>query len=101
MYAFMIFATMQTDAGDKAFGVGLALAILVDAAVVRTLLVPAAMELMGDWNWWAPRPLRRFHDRWGLSEPATLDAVHHGGLDAVADEIDHGVMTPRLAELAR
>jgi RND superfamily putative drug exporter len=53
-------------------GVGLTLAILLDATVVRTLLVPATMKLMGHWNWWAPAPLRRIHKRFGLHEPATM-----------------------------
>ncbi|MFT7475909.1 MAG: RND superfamily putative drug exporter [Verrucomicrobiales bacterium] len=52
----------------KVLGVGLAAAILIDASIVRMLFVPAAMKLMGEWNWWAPAPLRRFHDRFGLSE---------------------------------
>jgi putative drug exporter of the RND superfamily len=47
----------------KEIGIGMALAIVVDATVVRTLLVPAAMKLMGRWNWWAPAPMRRLHDR--------------------------------------
>ncbi|HEY3140858.1 MAG TPA: MMPL family transporter [Acidimicrobiales bacterium] len=45
----------------KQLGVGLALAVVVDATVVRSLLVPATMKLMGTWNWWAPRPLARAH----------------------------------------
>jgi uncharacterized membrane protein YdfJ with MMPL/SSD domain len=44
--------------------------VLLDATVVRMLLVPATMKLMGRWNWWAPRPLRRFHRRIGLEERA-------------------------------
>ena len=52
----------------KLFGLGLAVAVLVDAFVVRSLLVPALMKLAGDRNWWAPAPLRRLHDRIGLSE---------------------------------
>ena len=52
----------------KQLGVGLALAVVVDATVVRMLLVPATMTLMGRWNWWAPAPLRRIHDRLGLRE---------------------------------
>ncbi|MEV4334914.1 MMPL family transporter [Streptomyces sp. NPDC049597] len=52
----------------KLLGVGLALAVLVDATIVRGLLVPAAMRLLGHRNWWAPRPLRRLHDRIGLKE---------------------------------
>ncbi len=51
----------------KEVGVGLAFAVLLDATVVRMLLVPATMTLLGDWNWWAPGPLRRLHRRIGLS----------------------------------
>lgn len=47
---------------------GTALAVLIDASLVRALLVPALMELLGRWNWWAPRPLRALHRRIGLSE---------------------------------
>ncbi len=54
----------------KLFGLGLAVAVLVDAFVVRSTLVPALMKLAGDRNWWAPRPLRRLHDRIGISESA-------------------------------
>ncbi|AXG77958.1 MMPL family transporter [Streptomyces paludis] len=52
----------------KMLGLGLALAVLMDAMVVRSLLVPAVMRLTGKATWWAPAPLRRFHDRFGLSE---------------------------------
>ncbi len=52
----------------KQLGVGLAIAVVVDATLVRTLLVPAVMSLLGDWNWWAPAPLRTFHARYGLHE---------------------------------
>jgi RND superfamily putative drug exporter len=41
----------------KAVGLGLALAILIDATLIRSLLVPATMRVLGTWNWWAPRPL--------------------------------------------
>jgi RND superfamily putative drug exporter len=50
------------------FGAGLTLAVLMDATVVRGVLVPAFMRLAGRWNWWAPRPLARLHQRIGLSE---------------------------------
>jgi uncharacterized membrane protein YdfJ with MMPL/SSD domain len=53
----------------KENGVGTALAVLIDASLIRALLVPSLMELLGDWNWWAPKPLRRLHRRFGLSEP--------------------------------
>jgi putative drug exporter of the RND superfamily len=50
------------------FGLGLTIAVLADATLVRGILVPAFMRLMGRWNWWAPRPLVRLHDRFGLHE---------------------------------
>lgn len=49
-------------------GLGLTLAVLIDATVVRMLLVPATMTLLGRRAWWAPKPLRRAHDRFGLRE---------------------------------
>ncbi|RCV48383.1 MMPL family transporter, partial [Marinitenerispora sediminis] len=52
----------------KMLGVGLALAVLVDATLIRAILVPAIMRLAGDLNWWAPAPLRRLHARVGISE---------------------------------
>ena len=55
----------------KQLGVGLAVAVIVDATIVRMLLVPATMTLMGRRNWWAPAPLRRLHDRFGLREAPT------------------------------
>jgi putative drug exporter of the RND superfamily len=54
----------------RMFGVGLTLAILVDATIIRAVLVPALMHLMGQLNWWAPKWLARLHDRIGLSESA-------------------------------
>jgi len=57
----------------KENGVGTALAVLIDASIIRALLVPALMELLGKWNWWAPRPLRRLHERWGISESGLIE----------------------------
>src|SRR3954449_5190909 len=54
----------------KEVGVGTALAVLIDAFIVRALLVPSLMALLGRWNWWAPRPLARLHRRFGLREAA-------------------------------
>jgi len=59
----------------KENGVGTALAVLIDASLIRALLVPSLMELLGDWNWWAPRPLRRLHQRFGLSETSPEPAA--------------------------
>ena len=58
----------------KENGVGTALAVLIDASIIRALLVPSLMELLGKWNWWAPTPLRRLHDRFGISEAARSPA---------------------------
>ncbi|WP_246001840.1 MMPL family transporter [Allorhizocola rhizosphaerae] len=61
------FATGGT-ATIKLLGVGTVVAIAVDAALVRTLLVPATMRLLGKWNWWAPRPLAWTYQRFGIRE---------------------------------
>lgn len=50
----------------KQTGVALATAVAIDATLVRMLLVPATMTLLGEWNWWAPGPLRRLHARFGF-----------------------------------
>ena len=52
----------------KQVGIGTAIAVAIDATIVRALLVPALMALLGRWNWWAPAPLRRLHARIGISE---------------------------------
>jgi RND superfamily putative drug exporter len=54
----------------RLFGFGLTVAVLVDATLVRMLLVPALMHVVGRANWWVPKPLSRLHDRFGLSESA-------------------------------
>ena len=57
-------------------GVGLAIAVIIDATLVRMLLVPATMRLLGRWNWWAPAALQALWRRIGLSEGAHKDAEH-------------------------
>ncbi|MET8698226.1 MMPL family transporter [Kitasatospora sp. NPDC004723] len=52
----------------KELGLGTALGVLLDATIVRALLVPSLMRLLGRWNWWAPAPLRWLHERFGLRE---------------------------------
>lgn len=52
----------------KVIGVGLTLAVVLDATIVRGLLVPANMRMAGEANWWAPAPLRRIHHRIGLTD---------------------------------
>ncbi|HEX9270312.1 MAG TPA: MMPL family transporter, partial [Candidatus Limnocylindria bacterium] len=55
----------------KAIGLGMAIAVAIDATLVRALVVPATMRLLGDLNWWAPRPLARLYRRLGLGEAHT------------------------------
>jgi RND superfamily putative drug exporter len=66
----VVFAAFITSGvtSIKMLGFGVAFAILLDASVVRGLLVPALMRIAGKYNWWAPRPLRAFHNRFGLSD---------------------------------
>ena len=52
----------------KMLGIGMLVALLIDATVVRALLVPATMKLLGRWNWWAPGPMRRWWERYGFRE---------------------------------
>ncbi|MBA2559159.1 MAG: MMPL family transporter [Propionibacteriales bacterium] len=66
----------------KMIGIGMLVAVLLDATVVRALLVPATMRLLGTSNWWAPGPLRRWWDRHGIREgdPAPAGAVPRQGI---------------------
>ena len=62
----------------KQLGLGAALAVAIDASIVRALLVPSLMALMGKWNWWAPRWLKRLHARIGLDERDLAEAPSAG-----------------------
>ncbi len=67
----------------KEVGIGTALAVIIDATIVRALLVPSLMALLGRRNWWAPAPLRRLHNRFGLTETrATIQ--DHDDLSGIA-----------------
>jgi trehalose monomycolate/heme transporter len=59
----------------KLLGVGMIVALIVDATLVRILLVPATMRLLGRANWWAPRPLRRLYARYGIRESGDAETV--------------------------
>jgi RND superfamily putative drug exporter len=87
---FVAFGTSQV-AFIKLFGLGLALAVVMDATIVRGTLVPAFMRLAGEANWWAPGPLRRLHQRFGVHEhdgPIEVAMPHIGPSDPF-DEQDH------------
>jgi RND superfamily putative drug exporter len=93
----IVFIAMATSGVSfiKLFGVGLTMAVLMDATLIRATLVPAFMRLAGEANWWAPAPLRRIYERWGFSESdggpeGTVRHVHLDGyrrnvLDAAAE----------------
>ncbi len=81
----------------KQLGVGLALAVIVDATIVRSLVVPATMKLLGEWNWWAPALLRRLHDKIGFSEPPSADVDGCPSLNGASDPLvqpDDQELTP-------
>ena len=65
----------------KLMGVGMIVALLVDATVIRVLLVPATMRLLGPANWWAPRPLRRLYARYGIREETREPAPVTAGIE--------------------
>ena len=73
-------------ANTQMLGLGVALAVLVDATVVRTTLVPAFMALTERWTWWAPRPLRQLHARigWHQGGPAPVVAAAAAGATTAA-----------------
>ena len=68
----------------KQVGLGLVIAVVVDVTVVRMLLVPAAMRLLGELNWWAPAPLRRLHRRIALTDTVELPSAVPPRVAAVA-----------------
>jgi RND superfamily putative drug exporter len=69
----------------KLFGIGLTLAVLMDATLVRGTLVPAFMRLAGRANWWAPRWMQKIHDKIGLHEVSELDSSEPGGRPAATE----------------
>ncbi len=85
----IVFIAISTSgvAVVKMFGVGLTIAVIVDAFLVRATLTPALMKMAGRANWWAPGPLRRFHLRFGLweNEPVALPMQDPTGPDGAAE----------------
>ena len=69
----------------KSIGVGMAIAVFIDATIIRVLLVPAAMRLMGRWNWWAPGIFGRFVDRLGFSHAEDDDEIDAAAAARSAD----------------
>ena len=74
----------------KLFGLGLAMAVVMDATIVRALLVPAFMKLAGDANWWAPGPLKRLQQRFGLHEAAPDEVDRAAAASALGQPVGDG-----------
>jgi RND superfamily putative drug exporter len=87
----------------RMFGLGLTLAVLVDATLVRMVLVPAFMHLLGRWSWWAPKPLVWLHERIGINEsdsvplPMPGDPAHGRHRRHDADPAIHAVASSGAA----
>ncbi|HEY8544460.1 MAG TPA: MMPL family transporter, partial [Acidimicrobiales bacterium] len=90
---FAAFA-LADDPTIKMFGLGLATAVLVDATIVRVVLVPATMRLLGDWNWWLPGWLDRRLPRLDLEGEAALDALGEMDGSGTPDATDRERRTP-------
>jgi putative drug exporter of the RND superfamily len=82
---FIAFATSGVSF-IKIFGLGLTIAVLMDAFVIRATLVPAFMRIAGEANWWAPKWMRRLHDRIGISETEEPEAQRQAE-DRVAEPV--------------
>jgi RND superfamily putative drug exporter len=72
---FIAFSTSQITF-IKLFGVGLALAVVMDATLIRGILVPAFMRLAGEANWWAPKWMKKIYDRFGISDAEPEDEAN-------------------------
>ena len=108
----VVFAAFATSGITlvKMVGVGMVLAILIDATVVRTFLVPATMQLLGRANWWAPAPMVRFWRKYGWRETEQVAGDAPTGSDATTDSKlrrhrqsarDQGWLTPPMLNLPR
>src|SRR5439155_6003314 len=87
MFAFFVLST-GPSVDIKQFGIGLAAGIIFDATLIRALLVPALMRLLGAWNWWLPHFAARAL-RVAPPEPAAAGAREGGGSGERREEVDH------------
>jgi RND superfamily putative drug exporter len=81
----------------RMFGLGLTLAVLADATLVRMVLMPAFMHVMGAWNWWAPKWLTRIHDRLALGHGDGAGTIDHSN-PAAATKDAHQLQSPLNAK---
>lgn len=87
----VVLAAMATSGVTflKLVGLGLAFAVALDATVVRALLVPATLALLGRATWWLPAPLQRFHDRFGVSEGEAVAEPEDAEPEVLAVDAEH------------
>jgi RND superfamily putative drug exporter len=101
----VVFLAMSTSGVTfiKLFGLGLTMAVLMDATLIRATLVPAFMRLAGEANWWAPGPMRRFYERFGFSEsePAEDESIVLDGYRLSVLEAAAALKGDELADLLR
>jgi RND superfamily putative drug exporter len=95
---FIAFATSKITF-IKLFGVGLAMAVLMDATLIRATLVPAFMRLAGEANWWAPRPMRRIYERFGLRHEPEPEHIVIDLRESYADKLARAASTATDKEL--
>jgi RND superfamily putative drug exporter len=84
----------------RMFGLGLTLAVLADATLVRMVLMPAFMHVMGDSNWWAPKWLSRIHDRFGLDHGGGAGTNHHRNVNGATKGASSALQGPLNEEVA-
>lgn len=85
----------------RMFGLGLTLAVAADATLVRMVVVPAFMHVMGRWNWWAPKPLVWLHERFGINEGGAFDASAAADIPAARGIVESGDDRPVPAAVTR
>jgi anti-anti-sigma factor len=102
VFVFAIFATLSA-LDFKQMGVGLAVAVLIDATIIRAVLLPASMKLLGDWNWYFPRQLEWLPEvaleEAQAEQPAPVPASGELGLGVKVDQRDAGVRVELTGEL--
>jgi trehalose monomycolate/heme transporter len=76
---------------SQVVGTGIVVAIAIDATLIRALLVPATMRLLGRGNWWAPRPLARIYRRYGLHERAIQETSTDDGINPASKKLTHNI----------
>jgi RND superfamily putative drug exporter len=95
MCTFFLSFVLGDNIVIKLFGIGFSAAIFIDATLIRMLIVPSTMELLGDANWWLPAWLDRILPHLDVEGPGSVDHAHAGGDPDDPDEELVGVGAPQ------